>query len=153
MKFNTWQFIALAALILAAVILSHVFAPGSVAFVTSVAGALVGLLVSKKDGGDPPAGSGDGGANLKVIAGGLSLFVVGFLTAVAPVLAIVALATGCGPSYAEIEKIATGSGETTPQIRSCANESRDAFYRNGKSEDEAIAVYQSCIARADAGNK
>lgn len=47
MKLNAWQMIALAAVLLAAIIVANVFAPGAVAMVTSIAGALVALFVEK----------------------------------------------------------------------------------------------------------
>lgn len=55
MKLNGWQLIALVAILLAAIIVANIFAPGAVAIVTSVISALVALFVERAKTEPPPA--------------------------------------------------------------------------------------------------
>ena len=135
MKFTPWQLVTVLAILLAAVILANVFAPGAVATVVSMATTVIGALFVNRHDGDPPAGPTNGaGPGLSVISGGLSA------------LAIVAMLAGCGPSAAAIESAAAG-GDVSAQLAKCRAEARSAYYVEKKSEAEALAVYEACKKR------
>ncbi len=138
MKFDpSWRQIALVALLISAIIITNIFAPGVIGVITSIVSTIVGaLFVNFKEKGppDPPTG-GTGGPNLSLIAGGLGAALACFVL------------VGCGPTFAELEEAANG-GDDNAKIALCRAEARTAFYVEGKSKDEALARFDACINRA-----
>lgn len=67
MKFTSWQLVVILALLLAAVIVAHVWAPGAVALVASAATTIIGTLFVQRAPAPPlPYETPD----LRVIDGG-----------------------------------------------------------------------------------
>ncbi len=133
MTFSTWQLILILTILVSGVIVANVFAPGAVATVAAIATTLVaGLFVTRKGGGPPDPPAGEGGAPLKVIAGGL-----------AAVMVLCSLAIGCA-AFADIDKAQDANAK---KLEGCRGEARAAFYGAHKSEDESLAIYDACVAR------
>lgn len=129
MKFTPLTFAAVLAVLFAAIILSHIFAPGAVALVASLASAAFAALMqfsktSKDDEPkDPPATGGTGGG-LKVIAGGLSM------------LAFLA----CGPKEPAKDPL-------TAAIEKCNAEARADDYVGQLPIDEILRRWDECMNR------
>lgn len=135
MKFTPWQLVAVLAILLAAIILAHVFAPGAAATVVSMATTVfAALFVNRHGGGGPPAGPGGAGPALKVLNGGLATFI------------LAAALVGCGPSFSEIETAIAGDA-VSEKLATCRDEARTAYYVEKRSKDEALARYEACKQR------
>lgn len=145
MKFSTWQLVAILAILMAAIVCAHIFAPGAAPTVIGMATTLFAALFVSHDKGDPPppntGASSDGGATLKVIAGGMSVLVLALV-------ALVAMA-GCGASFDDLEK-AAAQGDNASKLALCRADARTAFYVEGKSVEDAMKRYDACAAKAEA---
>jgi len=132
------QRIAIAVAFMAAIVAVHIFAPGSAAAVVSALLAALGTIFVNKGGGGGDAGGGSGtaapGGKLTVLPGGLAC------------IALTLVLSGCGPSFSEIDKAASG-GDTSAKLRKCNSEARAAYYVANKSADEAMAIHDACKKR------
>jgi hypothetical protein len=134
MKLTPWQMIAAFTALCAAVILSHIFAPGAVPMVVSIVTTALALLLQRKD---PPPPSDGGGPTLRVIPGGASEPSQG--------VARTALAVGCALVLAGCWWH-DPNPPVTDALEKCRNEARDAFYADASAAD-ATTVYERCKAR------
>lgn len=53
---------------------------------------------------------------------------------------------GCGSTFAELEDAAK-HGDDDAKLKLCRADARAAFYVDGKTEKEALAIFDACTAR------
>jgi hypothetical protein len=140
-SFSNRQIVAILAILVGGIIAAHKFAPAGAGEIVSIAVTVIGVLFVNRDKGPPsPPAGGTGSPDLKVIAGGLGVFVLGCAFAL----------SGCLGHGGQIEAAALGD-PVSDDLKACRHEARDAYYDAGKPVGEALKSYEAC--KADAGIK
>lgn len=132
MKFNTWQLIAVTALLLAGVVVAHYVSPGYVAEFFSLFAVAAAALSQKAKDGPPPSDP----PSLTLIKGGLAAVLACFLSFTS--------LTACGaPELTPAQQAELG--RDTAQIVNCQIVGKTCKALDGGS---CLAKYDACIVDA-----
>jgi len=135
MRFTPWQMVAVLAILLAAIILAHVFAPGAVGTIVSMATTIfAALFVQRRDDDVPPPGSPPA---LRVIAGGAALALSAAMT--------FGRAVACSEGLKSIDEVNDPSDDV--KLSKCRADARAEKQLTGNAE-RAWNVYLACTRDA-----
>lgn len=152
MKLTNWQLIAALAVLFAAIIGAHIFAPGATAIVVSMATTAFGALFLNRK--DPPPPNDGGGPTLRVIPGGASdssdeskpdVSASTSFTMGAVCLALALSASACGAGFVTFDELNNPSDDAA--LARCRNEARAAKDAGADAQD-AYDRYHRCTQDA-----
>ena len=128
----TWQQLAVFALCLASAFAAHRWLGLDAGMAAGVVTSIIAFLMGRNGPSDPPPGTT---SRVDVDKAGPFVGALFWLSCVGYT------AAGCGANLSDVAKDVKSDGET---LKQCRAEARGAFFIDGKTEQEALAVYERC---------